>query len=149
MFNITYISDVKIGLQSSVYTAQESSGSIPICAEIIRGCLGREVSVQYSTQDGTAKGIHFLHEISEIIYLWFPIADGEDYYNVSGNFIFSSGSLPNENECVNVNIINNTVLERKEMFYFDLCAKDSDVDICNQSAEVYIIDDDCKYFDDR
>ena len=68
---------------------------------------------------------------------------------MSGNFIFSSGSVANENECVDVNIINNTVLELKEVFYFDLCAKDSDVDICNQSADVYIIDDDCKYFDAR
>jgi len=49
--------DVKIGLQSSAYTAQEGDGATPICAGIVDGCLGQDIRVQYSTFDGTAQGM--------------------------------------------------------------------------------------------
>lgn len=53
--------DVKIGLQNSSYTVEEGDKAIPVCADIIDGCLGCDVWVQYSTFSESAEGTH--HEL--------------------------------------------------------------------------------------
>ena len=138
--------DVKIGLQNTVYNAQEGDGSISICAEIIEGSLGRDVSVQFSTFDGTALGTY--NKVKLIVSLtcrYFLCSDGDDYYNVTGQFIFSSGSIAGDSECVDVGIINDDVLELREFFTFALCSEDSAVNLCIQSADVYIDDEDGRF----
>ena len=50
--------DVKIGVLNSSYTVEEGNGANSICANIIDGCLGRDVWVQYLTFDGSAEGIY-------------------------------------------------------------------------------------------
>ena len=71
-------------------------------------------------------------------------SDGDDYYSVSGEFIFSSGSTDGDSECVDVGIINDDVLELREFFTFALSSNDSAVDLCVPEADVYIIDEDGK-----
>ena len=89
-----------------------------------------------------------------------PSSDGADYNNVSGefnfggesifsgDFIFSSGSTDGDSECVDVDIVNDGDLEATEFFTFAMFPKDSAVNVCVPSADVYIEDEDgkCIYF---
>ena len=59
------LKDVKIGLRNSSYNVEEGDRTISICADIIDGCLGRDVWVQYSTFDGSAEGTHHKKELGQ------------------------------------------------------------------------------------
>ena len=61
-----YMLDVEIRLQNTVYNAQEGDGSITICAEIFEGSLGRDVSVNFLTADGTAQGTYSESQVNSI-----------------------------------------------------------------------------------
>ena len=69
-------------------------------------------------------------------------SDGDDYNSVSGEFIFSSGSTDGDSECVDIGIVNDDVLEATELFTLSLFSNDSAVDVCVQTADVYIDDED-------
>ena len=49
-------------------------------------------------------------------------------------------------QCVNIVIVNDTILEDDEHFTAHLNASDSDVKFDTKYASVVIIDDDCKYY---
>ena len=72
----------------------------------------------------------------------YSLSDGNDYDSVSGKFIFSSGSVDGDAECIDVDIINDDILEAKEFFTIVLCSNHSAVNICVPSAEVCIEDED-------
>ena len=48
---------ITVGLQSSYYSADEDSGDLEVCVEIISGEVdGRTISLSYETIDGSAVG---------------------------------------------------------------------------------------------
>ena len=47
-------SGVEIGLQSPQYSVDEDGGQVSICAELNAGSLERNVTLLFSTVDGTA-----------------------------------------------------------------------------------------------
>jgi len=77
-----------------------------------------------------------------LIFRASPSSGGDDYFSVSGEFIFSSGSTEGDSECVNVDIVNDEALEVTEVFTFALFCYDSAVDLLAPVADVYIEDKD-------
>ena len=47
--------DVTFAPQLDVYTVTEGAPPLPLCAEIVDGCLEREVEIEYATVDATAQ----------------------------------------------------------------------------------------------
>ena len=85
-----------------------------------------------------------LHKEStdSLIFRASPSSGGDDYFSVSGEFIFSSGSTDGDSECVDVDIVNDEALEVTEVFTFALFSYDSAVDLLAPVADVYIEDED-------
>ena len=49
--------EVEIGLMQSFYSIDEGSGEAEVCIQVISGEIsGRNISVDYTTIDGSAKG---------------------------------------------------------------------------------------------
>ena len=49
--------EVEIGLMQSFYSIDEGSGEAEVCIQVISGEIsGRNISVNYTTIDGSAKG---------------------------------------------------------------------------------------------
>ena len=49
------ISDAFFGVQSDTYFVTENAGSVRLCAQLMDGCLQREVVIDYATLDATAE----------------------------------------------------------------------------------------------
>ena len=47
--------DALFGVQYDTYFVAENDGPVTLCAELLEGCLEREVIVEYATFDGTAQ----------------------------------------------------------------------------------------------
>ena len=68
-------------------------------------------------------------------------SDGADYYNATGELIFSAGSTAGDSECVDVGIINDEVFELREFFYFALYTEGSTAVILRNDIALVNIDD--------
>ena len=55
---IILFSDATFSVESIVYYVYENDGPIEICAELVTGCLEREIVLQYSTFDATAQSMY-------------------------------------------------------------------------------------------
>ena len=124
----------------------ENIGYISVCAVIAEGCLERDVQMQYVTYDGTAGGTHMYKHIWNK-QVWFGesdyfISDNEDYEGNSGEIVFYSGSIMGDTQCVNISINDDPILEDSEFFTFVLSSNDQNVELCNESAYIYIENDD-------
>lgn len=48
-----------IGLQQGYYSTEEGDGFVQVCVEVESGDIsGRSISIDYTTADGSAQGIH-------------------------------------------------------------------------------------------
>ena len=45
------------------YFVDENDGPVTVCAELQKGCLQREVILEYATFDGTAESMFCIHFI--------------------------------------------------------------------------------------
>ena len=63
MFLLPFFSDATFGVESVVYYVYENDGSVELCAELLSGCLEREIVLQYSTFDATAQSMYILSRI--------------------------------------------------------------------------------------
>ena len=48
-------SDAFFGVQFDTYFVAEDAGSVRLCAQLMDGCLQREVVIDYATLDATAE----------------------------------------------------------------------------------------------
>ena len=69
-------------------------------------------------------------------------SDDEDYEENSGVIVFYSGSVMGDTQCVNISINDDPILEDSEFFTFVLSSNDQYVELCNESARIYIENDD-------
>ena len=124
----------------------ENIGYISVCAVIAEGYLERDVQIQYDTYDGTARGMYMHRHIWDR-QVWFSesncfISDNEDYEGNSGEIVFYSDSIMGDTQCVNISINDDPTLEDSEFFTFVLLSNDQNIELCNESAHIYIENDD-------
>ena len=49
--------DAEFGVENDVYYVEENAGFVTVCAELLEGCLERDVVVDCKTVDGTANSM--------------------------------------------------------------------------------------------
>ena len=49
--------DALFSVQNYTYTVAENDGPVTVCAELVDGCLQREIIIEYATFDGTAQSM--------------------------------------------------------------------------------------------
>ena len=144
--------DVEVHLQRTVFTIMEG-GNVSVCVSA-SNVVGRSVSVTLNTAVVTAQGGLYRHK--DIICLYYVFLtyykyilwhrkDGGDYMGVTKDIVFG----PNEpllEQCVEILIIEDEVVENSETFLVSLVSSDEDVTLQNSMATVTIIDDDCKTY---
>ena len=142
--------DVEVHLQRTVFTIMEG-GNVSVCVSA-SNAVGRNVTVTLNTAVVTAKGGLYRHKdiilcfshLLLIFILWHR-KDGGDYMGVTKDIVFG----PNEpllEQCVEILLIEDEVVENSETFLVSLVSTDEDVTLQNSMATVTIIDDDCKTY---
>ena len=58
---------VTIGFEQSSYEATEGM-SVQVCVKVLSGTLGKGVSINFTTSDGTATGLYVLATMHEHLY---------------------------------------------------------------------------------
>ena len=76
--------------------------------------------------------------------LFFYCTEPDDYSRVVTQITFSAGSGVGSQQCINVSIVNDNVVEMTEQFSLSLAAGQNSVIGFPDTATVEIIDDDCK-----
>ena len=127
----------------------ESDGSVKICFELMDGALtGQPIVLKAYSSDGSAIGISItccvyscLSSRLSVISL---ILAGSDYTAVEKILSLPVGSESGDKICVDVPIIDDTVVEETEQFVIHLLVHDLNVDVpmAYAYADVHIIDDD-------
>ena len=82
-----------------------------------------------------------LHALVKSIMSGFSVSGGVDYVGVSGTFSFDSA---NTVRCVSVGIVDDTIPEDTECFYFRLNAVGPDVVVTQDPTPIRILDNDSK-----
>ena len=128
----------------------ESVGDAELIAEVTGGQLGREVTLQYSTSDGTAMSeylcitfpmhLHCTADAKKINSLS-PCSGGMDYTAVSGSITFSPSV---SQQSILVAIINDSVREDRETLTVSLTGAPDRVMLNPTQGTIGILDDDGK-----
>ena len=111
---------VEIGFDPVMYTVDENAGTIELTVKLLRGSLGRTVTLTYETMDGTATA-------------------GEDYMYNMGTITLSSSVTE---EKIVVSITDDVLFENAEMFTVVLSGEPAGVTLTPDTAEVTINDND-------
>ena len=135
--------DALFSVQNYTYTIAENDGPVTVCAELVEGCLQREVIIECSTFDGTAQSI-FIYKLTFSSNKFNSYSsDYTDYEGRMCRLTFESGSMSGAVDCVDIEIFDDDYKEENESFVFALCAGgDPSVHIDKLYADVYIIDED-------
>ena len=110
---------VVIGFEPVMNTVDESAGTVRLTVKVLNGSLGRDITLNYRTVDGTA------------------IA-GEDYTSKDSMLTLSAGAIE---ATIEVDITDETLFEDDEMFTVVLSAAPSGVTLNPDTAEVTISND--------
>ena len=111
---------VEIGFDPDTYTVDEGAGTIELTVKVLRGALGRTVTLSYETRDGTGTA-----------------TAGEDYTSKATTLTLSAGETETT---VMVDIIDDSLLEEDEMFTVVLSGAPAGVTLTPDTAEVTITD---------
>ena len=111
---------VEIGFDPDTYTVDEGAGTIALTVKVLRGALGRAVTLSYETRDGTGTA-----------------TAGEDYTSKATTLTLSAGETETT---VMVDIIDDSLLEEAEMFTVVLSGAPAGVTLTPDTAEVTITD---------
>jgi len=68
-----------------------------------------------------------------------------DYLENSTMLLFPSNSSNNAQECINILIVDDNILEPNQTFSVLLNTSDSDVNVQNGRLEIIIVDNDCEF----
>ena len=141
-----------MGFSQSIYTASEDNSFVEICAELLEGELGIDISISVSpgsfvNDSGIRRSIciRFLHSAIRGDVNFIPIAThGRDYVGLPHVLSFVSGQSLHSTSCVSVNIIDDANLEEKENFTVVLSVEFPGVTLSRHLSIVEIIDNDSK-----
>ena len=118
-----------IGFAPDTYSVLEPDGIVTLTASVLSGMLARPVRVSFFTTDGTASS-----------------TSPEDYIAVSNLVLeFDAATLSRQ---INISIVNDDILENREVFYGNLSTSDGAVQLNPAAATVDISEtpgDDSKY----
>jgi hypothetical protein len=113
-----------IGFEETEYTVSENGGSVPVVVSVLEGELSEDVTIVFSTEDGTATRT-------------FPV----DYTATTRTLVFGPG---NTEQTIAVPISNDQVLEDIENFFANLVLlrnpDDLDVSVEPSRTEITITD---------
>ena len=126
MTNVTIVDDdvVTIGFENEVYPSREDQGTVQVCARIFNSTLDREVTITLMTRDDTA-------------------TEPDDYTSISTSISFDRET---EEQCVDIPLENDDILESLENFEVILDPEDEErIILSPEIAVVMVVDDDCKY----
>lgn len=117
---------VNVSFKNNVYAVNEADKIVGICV-CLTGELEREVTIQLTTIEGTAM-------------------NGSDYIEVvKEERVFQPTSqTDNLEECWDIVLVDDNILEENETFSVTLTINDTSVDFNGSTAEVVITDNDCK-----
>ena len=121
MIFIFCYSVVKIGFEKILYSVQEDTVEQEVCIVIHGGSLARLVNLSVFSSDGTAQ------------------APG-DYAQVF--YLIAYSQSDRERKCINVTIIDDSLVENTETFTLSLLTEDASVSLIQSSLSVMIIDND-------
>ena len=117
-------------------------GAAPrLCAAVLSGTIGRDVSIDFATQDQTAQGKQ--HTESHIIpCMAYDVlcTAGSDYFTTNRQLEFDPA---NTEWCVDVQTVEDTVFENPEQFRALLTGEVARLTISPDIATVTIEDDEC------
>lgn len=117
-------SAVVVGLTQDTYPAMESAGEVVVCAELI-GLIARPVTVYLSTASDTAE-------------------EGSDFTSLTRDVRTFLPSQQSEDVCWTINITNDGLLEGTELFHVNLNTDDTSVTLNPNTAQILIMEEDCK-----
>ena len=126
MSDVTIVDDdvVTIGFENEVYPSREDQGTVEVCARIFNSTLDREVTITLMTRDDTA-------------------TEPDDYTSISTSISFDRET---EEQCVDIPLENDDILESLENFEVILDPEDEErIILSPEIAVVMVVDDDCKY----
>ena len=109
---------VEIGFDPVMYTVDEGAGTVRLTVKVLDGSLGRDVILNYRTDDGTATA-------------------GEDYTSKDSMLTLTPG---NPEATIEVDITEDDLLENAEMFTVVLSGAPAGVTLTPDTAEVTITD---------
>ena len=109
---------VKIGFDPVMYTVDEGAGTVRLTIKVLDGSLGRDITLNYRTDDGTATA-------------------GEDYTSKDSMLTLSADATE---ETIEVDITDDDLLENAEMFTVVLSGAPARVTLTPDTAEVTITD---------
>ncbi len=126
------------------FTVTEADGFVETCI-VLEGLIERDVVVNVSTLDLTAKGIHSYNQYKEknSISLYFLIAPN-DYFVSASDVTFVPDSVAIRQLCSNVSIVVDNIVENSEIFQLILATSDSGVNILVPNVFVTITDNSSK-----
>ena len=141
-------------LQQQMYTVGEGSGPLTVCIEL-NGTTEKEVIINVSTEEGSAQGIStlslrayhsvYLSTLLTKLYTALPIvAASGDFFGISDRELtFQSAAVE---QCTQIGIEDDTILENNETFSVQLSTLDPDVNLTLSTATVTIEDDDSELY---
>ena len=140
--------DAEIGFEQVMFVVQEDIQIVTICiASTVE--LERTVSVDITVSIGSVESKYKMFSNQKIIFIlcifhmpliFFVI--GEDY--VAQTFqplVFTADEVQN---CINIEIVDDTIVEPNENFSLVLSTSEERVTLSPDSAEIIILDNDCK-----
>ena len=87
--------------------------------------------------------VHTLYKLVQLRVACGAGSNGTDYMATSADYIFLSGSSSGDMKCLDINVLNDSALERYEVFTVTLTTDDSNVLIeTANTTTITIIDDD-------
>ena len=119
----------------------EGDGEVEVCV-IIRGQTERNISVTVSAMSGTASGRHarFHIIVNEPVIISINISD-EDFHTFTTDLTYTPSLDRNQTLCVNITIMDDSILENEEDFTVSISSTDSSV-ITGPPSTISIIDND-------
>ena len=135
---------MNVTFEQQTYAIGEDDGSVTVCVRVT-GEFERPVEVNISTEPDSAQGESTLCACLQHFYRCIDccvtIIGGSDFISVSEVLTFEP-SLNGSRLCVMVDVINDSVLEEEQTFFLVLSAADPDIAVQEDSAVVFIMDND-------
>ena len=113
-----------MGLTRDTYPVMESAGEVVVCAELT-GSIARPVTVHLSTISDTAE-------------------EGSDFTSLTSDMMTFLPSQQSEDVCWTIGITNDSRVEGTEVFHVNLDTDDASVTLDPNTAQIVIMEEDCK-----
>lgn len=131
-----------MGFSQSIFIASEDDGFVQLCAELLEGELGTDVSVAVGvpgiSNDSGRNFSSFSNESLNNVFVYAAIYN-QDYTSLPKVLSFFSGQSLHSPSCINVTIIDDAALES---FTVTLSTEFSGVSFSGARSLVEIIDND-------